>query len=101
MSSAWRASEILELVAACLENGTDRLLLHAQNLSGDFYRLRTGLAGDVLQKLANYHIRVAAVIPPDLIGQGRFREMVLEANRGNQFRVFPDRELAEEWLVRG
>src|SRR5512145_266838 len=78
----------LELVAACIENGTDRLLLHAENLTGDFYRLQTGLAGAILLKFSNYRLRVAAVLTPELVNQGRFQEMVLETNRGRQFRVF-------------
>ena len=92
--------DALDMVAACIENDISLLMLHAGSLSDDFYRLRTGLAGAVLQKFTDYHIRVAAVIPLELASQGRFGEMVVEANRGNSFRVFQTRELAEQWLVR-
>jgi hypothetical protein len=93
--------DALELVAACGEYQASRLMLHAVNLPDDFYHLRTGLAGAVLQKFANYLLKVAAVLTPELVNQGRFKEMVLEANRGNRgFHVFYDREQAEEWLVR-
>jgi hypothetical protein len=93
--------EALDLVAACGEFGTDRLMLHADNLTEDFYRLSTGVAGEILLKFSTYRIRVAAVLTPELVNQGRFREMVLESNRGNQFRVFYDREAAEQWLITG
>jgi PadR family transcriptional regulator, regulatory protein AphA len=93
--------EALDLVAACGENGTDRLMLHAANLTDDFYQLNTGLAGALLLKFSTYRIRVAAILTPALVNQGRFREMVLETNRGNQFRVFYDRKSAEEWLIEG
>ena len=102
LPSAWRlesACEALDLVAVCGENGADRLLLHAESLTEKFYRLRTGLAGEILQKFVNYHIRVAAMIPLNLVNQGRFHEMVLEVNRGSQFRVFQSREKAEQWLI--
>jgi hypothetical protein len=91
--------EALDLVAACMENGASRLLLHADILTQDFYNLRTGVAGAILQKFVNYHIRAAAVLTPELVDQGRFREMVFEANHGSQFRVFFDRETAEQWLT--
>jgi PadR family transcriptional regulator, regulatory protein AphA len=91
--------EALDLVAACGENGTERLLLYAANLPDGFYRLHSGLAGCILQKFSTYRMRVAAVLTPELVNQGRFREMVLEANRGNQFRVFYSREAAEAWLA--
>jgi PadR family transcriptional regulator, regulatory protein AphA len=92
-------ADALELVAACGENETSRLLLHAENLTDDFYHLQSGLAGLILLKFSNYRIRVAAVLTPELVNQGRFREMALETNRGNQFRIFYDRESAERWLL--
>ena len=92
-------ADSLDLVAACGEYGTSRLMLHAENLPEDFYQLKSGLAGNVLLKFSNYRLRVAAVLTPELVGQGRFREMALETNRGNQFRIFYDRQSAEDWLL--
>ncbi len=92
--------DALDLVAACGENGTSRLLLYASNLSDDFYHLRTGLAGAVLLKFAIYSVKVAAVLEPELVNQGCFQEMALEANRSNrEFHIFYDREKAEAWLI--
>jgi len=93
-----KESQALDLVAACGESGTQNLMIHAGVLTDDFFRLRTGLAGAILQKFSNYHIRTALILSPELVNQGRFREMVLEANRGNQLRVFYNREQAVAWL---
>ena len=41
--------DALDLVAVCGENGTHRMMIHAENLTEDFYNLKTGLAGRVLQ----------------------------------------------------
>jgi PadR family transcriptional regulator, regulatory protein AphA len=92
-------ADALELVSACGEYMCHRLLIHASNLSPDFYNLRTGLAGAVLLKFSNYHIQAAAVIPTETASQGRFGEFVLETNRGQQFRIFPNRQNAEAWLA--
>jgi PadR family transcriptional regulator, regulatory protein AphA len=92
-------TDALDLVSACGEHLNHCLLLHASNLTPDFYNLRSGLAGAVLLKFSNYAIRVAAVIPPELAEQGRFSEFVLETNRGQQFRVFSERSTAEAWLA--
>lgn len=91
--------DAVDLVAACGENGAQRLMVFADNLSDDFYHLGTGVAGNILLKFSTYHIRVAAVLTPELVNQGRFREMVLETNRGNQFRVFYDASAAAKWLI--
>jgi PadR family transcriptional regulator, regulatory protein AphA len=92
--------EAMELIEACAGCQTHRILLTAANLPEDFYNLKTGIAGQVLQKFAMYRMRVAAILTPELVGTGRFSEMVLEANRGSIFRVFYDREKAEQWLFR-
>ena len=93
--------DALNLVGACGEFDTQRLLLHAGNLPPAFYDLKTGLAGAVLLKFSNYWIKAAAVLTPELVGSSRFSEMVLEANhRGTLFRVFYERDKAVEWLLR-
>ncbi len=92
-------NDALDVVAACGEHETDRVLLNASNLAVDFLHLRTGLAGAVLLKFSNYRIRAAAVLTPKLVNQGHFRDFVLETNRGNAFHVFYDRELALKWLA--
>ncbi len=90
--------DALDLVAACGEFRSSRLLVHHENLAGDFYNLKSGLAGDVLLKFSNYHLRVAALIPAERIGEGRFAEFAMETNRGRQFRIFQNRQDALEWL---
>jgi hypothetical protein len=90
--------DALDWVAVCGEYGTDRLLLHAECLTADFFDLSTGVAGAILLKFVNYRLRVAAVIPFARSRQGKFGEMVIETNRGNQFRVFDDRDGAVAWL---
>jgi PadR family transcriptional regulator AphA len=93
-------SDALDLVAACGGNGVDCLLLHAESLPEEFFRLSTGLAGAILLKLSNYHVRCAILITPELEGNGRFHEMVLEANRRNpELHFFYERPAAEQWLA--
>lgn len=92
-------ADALDLVAACGEQGTHRLLLHADNLPDEFFHLSTGLAGKILLKFSNYYLRVAAVLPDDRSRHGKFYEMMLETNRGQEFRIFEERAAAETWLV--
>ena len=92
-------ADALELIGFCGENDTDRLLVYAENLTADFYDLHTRLAGEILLKMSNYQIILAAVIPSEQIGEGKFHEMVIETNRGRDFRVFNTREEAVAWLT--
>ena len=92
--------DALDLVALCGEHDASLLMIHAAALSEEFFRLRTGVAGEILQKLVNYHIRAAAVLPDLAVMRGKFRDMAAEAGRGSQFRVFDNRQEAESWLLK-
>jgi PadR family transcriptional regulator, regulatory protein AphA len=91
--------DALNWIALCGEEKTSKLMIHAENLSPDFFDLSTGVAGEILLKFVNYTIRVAAILTPELVNRGKFREMVLETNRGSDFRVFYDRNQAENWFL--
>jgi hypothetical protein len=88
----------LDLVALCGENEVSTVLLYQENLSPAFFDLKSGQAGRILLKFINYSVKVAAIISPEISNQGRFYEMVLETNRGNDFRIFSNRSEAVEWI---
>ena len=91
--------DAVDLVALCKENESNLLLLHSQAISEDFFKLRTGVAGQMIQKWINYHVKTAAVIPKEMVNQGRFKEMALESKKSNHFRIFETRDDAENWLL--
>jgi len=91
--------DAIDIAALCAEKGASSILFRYKNLAPSFFDLKTGLAGEVLQKFMTYKIRVAAIIPSDKI-TGKFREMVIESNRGNHFKVFETKKEAENWLLK-
>lgn len=93
-------ADTLELIAVCFENNTQRLLIATDALPNSFYDLKSGLAGQVLLKLSNYHIKTAIISDPDKVGQGKFNDFVIETNRGKDLGVFFTREKALKWLMR-
>jgi hypothetical protein len=89
------------LVGVCWENEVSRAMLTDDCFQEGFYRLKTGIAGGVLQKLLNYHIKTALIVTDTKLIRGKFEEFVLEANKGSNFRVFDNKEKAEGWLIKG
>lgn len=90
----------LDLVQLCWEHQTSKILIYQEALGQDFFQLRTGAAGDVMQKLTNYSLKAAVLAGSDLTSQGRFGEMALEANRSSQhIHFFQDQTKAIEWLT--
>jgi hypothetical protein len=97
-AEAGRAGGPIAAVIDCIEHGTWALLLDRPALPAEFFDLRTGLAGELVQKLTNYGIRMAGIVP-DLAAQpARFQEFAREANAGRQFRFFATRPEAVAWL---
>jgi hypothetical protein len=92
--------DALELVSLCGELNINRVILFEENLSPDFFDLKTGLAGGVLLKFSYYQLQVAVVVSQERIGNGHFQEFVMETNRHNQFGVFTKTEDAIFWLVK-
>jgi PadR family transcriptional regulator AphA len=92
-------ADILDLLSAASEYLADRLLVHADLLPAEFYDLKTGLAGELQQKLDNYKVKTVFLLDRDKVGDGRFYEMMLESNRGRQFHFCFEKEEAEKWLL--
>lgn len=90
-------SDVVDIISLCMSNSINLLVLREGTLTDKFINLRTGLAGLVLQKFMNYNIKASAVIDMEL--EGRFKELVYELNKSNNFRVFDNNIDAEEWIL--
>lgn len=90
--------DVSKVIEVCLTHALDRVLLYPENLPAAFFDLSSGEAGAILQKLRNYHIRLAVVHAPDLTMSHRFGGMVRDEQRGPYFRLFGDRATAQRWL---
>ncbi|NLM96952.1 MAG: DUF4180 domain-containing protein, partial [Halanaerobiaceae bacterium] len=91
-------NDALDLAALCSEHDTYMLMIHSAALSRVFFNIKTRAAGNMIQKLINYGVRTAVIIPEE-INRGRFKEMSMEMNKGRHFRLYEDREEAEKWLL--
>ncbi len=88
------------LLEACFSSGVHAALLYPENLTAGFFDLSSGQAGAILQKLRNYHVRLAVVCPPGGAQlSSRFGEVVEEERKGRYFGLFETRQAAREWLA--
>ena len=76
--------DAMDLVGEMLSRGLSQLILHERNIAPEFFQLGTGIAGEVLQKLANYQIKVALVGQFDGYKSKNLQAFIVESNRGNQ-----------------
>ena len=84
------------------EAGASRMtiVVPADALDASFYDLRSGFAGEVLQKAANYRIRFAVVgdISRHVATSKTFHDLVVESERANGYCFVPDLEALERRL---
>lgn len=85
-------------VTLCIESGAGSLLLDRSSMPAAFFDLSTGVAGALVQRLTNYGIRMAAVVPDRASHSRAFQQFAAEADHGSLFRFFATREQAIRWL---
>ena len=90
--------EAMDLIAtARYETGCGALIIPKAALSEDFFRLSTGLAGEVLQKFVNYGMRVAIVGDFSHYTSKPLQDFIRESNRGKTvFFVATEQEALEK-----
>ncbi|GGO63478.1 DUF4180 domain-containing protein [Nonomuraea cavernae] len=78
--------DALDLIGEAGHQGARWVAIPAGRLHDDFYRLRTRVAGDLVQKFANYRIGVAIVgdISRHTAASTALQDWVRESNRGAQ-----------------
>ena len=89
--------DIAAALGASIDGGG--LILDEARLAPEFFELRTGLAGEVLQKFTNYRARLAIVIVDPAAYGSRFSELVYEHRTHAAVRFFESEQLARRWLA--
>ena len=62
---------------------SDRVIIHKSILNEAFFELRSGVAGEILQKAANYQVRLAIVGDYSAYESKSLRDFIYESNKGN------------------
>lgn len=78
--------DAVDIMSEAMAHDARFIVIPAERLSDDFFRLKTRIAGEIVQRIVMYRVRVAIVgdIAPHLAESDSLRDFVREANRGNQ-----------------
>jgi hypothetical protein len=91
--------DAVDLLGDMYYNSCNAIVLKEIHLHPDFFRLHTGLAGDILQKVSNYQFRLAVAGDFSKYTSKSLKEFIRESNRGN--RVFFVETIEEALLKLG
>jgi hypothetical protein len=59
------------------------IIIHAKSLDPSFFNLRSGMAGEILQKVANYRLQLAIVGDFSVYDSKALKDFIFESNKGN------------------
>jgi hypothetical protein len=73
-----------DLIEAALNESASLIAVPAARLDDEFFRLRSGLAGEILQKAVNYRLKFAVIgdISAHVAASDALRDFVVECARG-------------------
>lgn len=92
------ASAMDLLAAVRYETGCSAMVLPKSCLDESFFRLSSGLAGEVLQKFVNYQMRLAIVGDFSHYTSKPLKDFIYESNQGAQVGFWPTEKAALDWL---
>ena len=81
------------------ETGAERIVIDKSVICGDFFILSTGMAGEILQKFINYHVKVAVYGDYSHYTSKPLRDFIYEANHGKDFFFVSTKEEAVQKLT--
>ncbi|MDR1553049.1 MAG: DUF4180 domain-containing protein [Prevotellaceae bacterium] len=82
--------DVLDLIESiCFQSNCDRLVIEKKHLISDFFDLKTGLLGEMLQKFIVYNIRIGFVGDFSAINSKNLKDFIYESNKNKKI-IFTD-----------
>jgi hypothetical protein len=72
----------LDLLGNLYYQGFEKIVIHEKNISPDFFDLKNGIAGEILQKFSTYRVRLAIVGDFSKYTSKSLNDFIYESNKG-------------------
>lgn len=72
----------LDLLGNLYYQGFDRIIINEKNITVDFFELKNGIAGEILQKFSTYRVRLAIVGDFSKYKSKSLTDFIFESNKG-------------------
>ena len=81
------------------ETGAAKIIIDKAAVCEDFFILSTGIAGEILQKFMNYHVKFAIYGDYSNYTSKPLKDFIYESNNGNDFFFVSTKEEAIQKLI--
>lgn len=82
------------------ETGTNKIIMDKRNISDEFFILSSGMAGEILQKFINYHIKIAIYGDYSGYTSKPLKDFIYESNKGKDVFFVSTLDEAVDMLTR-
>ncbi|MEN6456358.1 MAG: DUF4180 domain-containing protein [Prolixibacteraceae bacterium] len=79
----------LDLLGNLYYQGFDKIVIHEKDITPDFFDLKSGIAGEILQKFSNYRVRLAIVGEFSKYTSKSLKDFIYESNKGKHINFVP------------
>ncbi len=73
--------DALDLMADADYSGARSIIIKEENIIPDFFKLGSGIAGEILQKFSNYQVKLAVVGDYSKYKSKNFQDFIYESNK--------------------
>lgn len=91
--------DAVALIGNCGYQGADKIIIYEKNIIPAFFDLKTGIAGEVLQKFSTYQTSLAIVGDFSKYASKSLRDFIYESNKGNRVNFLSSVSEAKEKLT--
>jgi len=71
----------LDLLGTLYYQEFDKIIIYEKNITKDFFDLKNGIAGEILQKFSNYRLRLAIVGDFSQYSAKSIKDFIYESNK--------------------
>ncbi|MBC9798255.1 DUF4180 domain-containing protein [Sinomicrobium weinanense] len=75
------AQDALDIMMNSMYQGAENIMIREKHLIPSFFDLKTGVAGEILQKFSNYNAKLAIIGNFENISSKSLRDFIRESNR--------------------
>lgn len=76
--------DALDLIGNLYYKGFDKIIIYEKNLTPDFFDLKNKMAGEILQKVSNYRMKLTIIGDFSNLKSKSLNDFIYESNKGNQ-----------------
>ena len=89
----------LDLLGNLYYQDFDKIIIYDKNITPDFFDLKNGIAGEILQKFSNYRVRLAIVGDFSKYTSKSVNDFIYESNKGRQINFIASQSEAIKILI--